>query len=142
MYEQENVRNDEPPDHSRLKTIVRRHVGQTMRTRNFRARNERVERGAVTKSRQGRKVIVERKVENAISGKQFDHVRMEKHAVSVMLVHLGTEAIRDKKKDNRLLLRQKRRHRLTERNHQKVEASEEKDCVPKFPEEQVYESVV
>ena len=36
----------------------------------------------------------------------------------------------------------KRRHRLTERNHQKVETSEEKDCVPEFPEEQVYESVV
>ena len=35
MYEQENVRNNEPPNYSRLKTIVRRHV-ETMRTRNFR----------------------------------------------------------------------------------------------------------
>ena len=61
-YEQENVRNNEPPSYSRLKTIVRRHIDQTMRTRNFRARNEMVERGAVTKSQKGRKASVDRKV--------------------------------------------------------------------------------
>ena len=55
MCEQENVRNNEPPNYSRLKTAVGRHVDQTMRTRNFRARNEIVERGTVTKSRNGRK---------------------------------------------------------------------------------------
>ena len=61
-YEQENVRNNEPPNYSRLKTISRRHLDQTMRTRNFRARNEIVETGTVTKSQKGRKVSVERKV--------------------------------------------------------------------------------
>ena len=62
MYEQENVRNNEPPNCSRLKTMVRRQIDQTMRTRNFRALSEIVERGAVTKSQIGRKDSVERKV--------------------------------------------------------------------------------
>ena len=49
LYEQENIRNNEPTSYSRLKTTVRRHIDQTMRTRNFRARNEKVEnKGAVT----------------------------------------------------------------------------------------------
>ena len=34
-YEQENVRNNEPPNYSRLKTIIIRHIDQTMRTHNF-----------------------------------------------------------------------------------------------------------
>ena len=50
LYEQENVRNNEKPSYSRLKTSARRHIDQTMRTRNFRARNERVESEAETKS--------------------------------------------------------------------------------------------
>ena len=62
MYEQENVRSNEPPKYSRLKTIVRRHIDQTLRIGNFRALNEMVEGGAVTKSRKGREVSVERKV--------------------------------------------------------------------------------
>ena len=69
MYEQENVRNNEQPNYSRLKTIVRRHFAQTMRTRNFRARSEIVERGTV-------------------SGKQLDSVRKETQVVSVMIEHL------------------------------------------------------
>ena len=44
VYEQEHIRNIEQPSHSRLKTSARRHIDQTMRTRNFRARNETVER--------------------------------------------------------------------------------------------------
>ena len=60
MYEKENVRNDEPPNFSRLKTI--RHNDQTMRTRNFKALSEVVEGRAVTKSQKGRKASVERKV--------------------------------------------------------------------------------
>ena len=62
LYEQENIRNNEHPSLSRLKTSVRRHIDQTMRTRNFRARNETVERGAVTQSQKGRKASAERKV--------------------------------------------------------------------------------
>ena len=62
LYEQENIRNNEPPSYSRLKTTVRRHIDQTMWTRNFRARSEIVGRGAVTKSQKGKKACVERKV--------------------------------------------------------------------------------
>ena len=47
LYEQENTGNNEQPSCSGLKTSVRRRIDQTMRTRNFRARDEIVERGAV-----------------------------------------------------------------------------------------------
>ena len=70
---------------------------------------------------------------NAISGKQLDSVRKETHAVSVMIERLETDAIRDEK-DTRPLLHQKRRHRLTERNHQKVQALEEKVLLEKEAE--------
>ena len=51
-----------------------------------------------------------------------------------MIQRLETDAIRDEK-DNRDLLHQERRHRLTERYHQKVQAAEgeRQDSVPKFP---------
>ena len=62
LYEQENGPNNEPPNCSILKTKVRPHIDQTMRTRNFRARSEVVERGAVTKSQRVRKASAERKV--------------------------------------------------------------------------------
>ena len=62
MYEKENIRNNGHPSYSRLKTAVRRHIDEVMRTRNFRARNEIAERGAVTKSQKGREGTVERKV--------------------------------------------------------------------------------
>ena len=65
-------------------------------------------------------------MENAFSGKQLDGVRKETHVVSVMIPRLETDAIRDKK-DNRPLLHQKRRHRLTGKNSiKKVQAAEEK----------------
>ena len=68
LYEQETTRNNEQLWYSRMKTSVRHHVDQTMRTRNFRARNEIVERGVVTKrhrkgekpARRGRKVFERR----------------------------------------------------------------------------------
>ena len=134
LHEQENVRNNEPPNCSRLKTSVRRHFDQTMRTPNFRAWNEIVERGAVTKSRKGREIPAwNGKWENAISGKQLDSVRKETHVVSFMIERLVTDAIRNLK-DHRLLLHQKRRHRLTERNHVKVQASEWKVLLEKEAE--------
>ena len=55
MYEQENVRNNEPPNSCRLKTPVRRHNDQTIITQNFRAWSEIGERGAVTKSQKREK---------------------------------------------------------------------------------------
>ena len=63
------------------------------------------------------------KWKNAFSRKKLDSVRRDTHAVSVMFQRLDTDAIRDKK-DNRPLLHQKRRHRLTRRYPQKVHAAE------------------
>ena len=130
LYEQENIRNNEPPNYSRLTTSVRRRIDQTMRTRNFRAQNETVERGAVTKSQKREKSQRGKeggkgRWENAISGKQLDSVRKGTHVVSVMIPRLETDAIRDKW-DNRPLPHQNRRHRLTERNPQKAEEAEER----------------
>ena len=65
MYEQENIRNNERPNDSRLKTPVRRHIDQT----------------TVIKSHKGKKANAERRV--AISGKQLDSVQKETHVVSV-----------------------------------------------------------
>ena len=62
---------------------------------------------------------------------QLGGVRKETHVVSVMNEHLGTDAMRNEKGGNRPLLHQKRRHRLTERNHLKVEASEGKVLLEK-----------
>ena len=45
-----------------MKTSVKLHIDQMMRTRNFRVRNEVVERGSVTKSQEGKKACLERKV--------------------------------------------------------------------------------
>ena len=46
----------------RLRSVVRRHIDQNIRTRNFKARNERIETGSLVKSQQGREASVERKV--------------------------------------------------------------------------------
>ena len=70
-------------------------------------------------SKRGKNPSLRGKWENAISGKQLDSVRKETHVVSVMIPNLETEARRDEK-DNRPLLHQKRRHKLTERYPQKV----------------------
>ena len=62
LYDQETVRNNGETSYLRLKTSVKLQIGQMMRSRNFRVRNEVVERGAVTKSQQGKKAYLERKV--------------------------------------------------------------------------------
>ena len=68
----------------RLKTSVKLHTDQMMRTRNFRVRNEVVERGAVSKSQKGKKAHVERKVGVFFSGRHMDNVPKETHGVPVM----------------------------------------------------------
>ena len=45
MYDHENDRDRAVPSYQRLKTMVRRHIDQMIRTRIFRARNERIETG-------------------------------------------------------------------------------------------------
>ena len=68
---------------------------------------------------------MDRKVGHAVSGKQVDNFQKETHVVSVMIQCLETDVIRNKK-ENRLLLHQKRRHRLTGRYPRRVQAAEER----------------
>ena len=49
MYDQEIDRDRAMPSYQRLKTLVRRHIDQMIRTRNFRARNGRIETGILLK---------------------------------------------------------------------------------------------
>ena len=63
LYDQETVRNNGQTSFLRLKTSVKLHIGQMMRTRSFRVRNEGVERGSVTKGQKGKKACVGGKVE-------------------------------------------------------------------------------
>ena len=97
MYDQEIDRDRAMPSCQRLKTMVRRHIDQMSRTRNFRARNERIETGVSVKSHKGRKVSVDRKVQECDQSKANGQC---------------TEPIVGRE-HNRPLLLQKRRHRLT-----------------------------
>ena len=57
LYDQETVRNHGQSSYQRLKASVRLHIDRTMRTRNFRVRNEYVDRGATSQSRKGKKSL-------------------------------------------------------------------------------------
>ena len=61
LYHQVTARSKRP-NYQQMKTAVKVHVDQMMRTRNFRVRSDVVERGSVTKSQNGKKANVERKV--------------------------------------------------------------------------------
>ena len=82
----------------KLKTIGRRHIDQMIRTRNFKARNESVETGVLVKRQRGRKVSVERKVENVSNGEELDSVQEETLKVSVTKEHRETGANKKNKK--------------------------------------------
>ena len=85
MYDQEVVRDNGTPNYQLLKTAVKLHIDQMMRNRNFKARNDAVERGSVTKSQKGNKGYVETgKWESVFSGKHTDNVPKETLVVSVM----------------------------------------------------------
>ena len=97
LYDQENVRNSGQPSYSRLKTSVRLHIDQTMRTRCFKDRNEVVEGGTITK---GKTAYVERKVGECFQWKA--HGQCSKgHSCSFS--H-DTQAYGNSDKDDRLLL--------------------------------------
>ena len=84
---------------------IKDNIDQTMRTRNFRARNEIVERGATSQRFKKERMPTSRETcENAFSGKQIDKVPMETHAVSPMILHLETDARLREEKGNFLLL--------------------------------------
>ena len=75
LYDTEIHQKISRPDYQKLKTIVKRSTDQKLRLRNFDARNERIETGAVVASRRGLK-------EFAINGKQKGSVREDTNAVS------------------------------------------------------------
>ena len=62
LCDQEGARNNGTPNYEQLKTAVKLHTDQMMRNRKFRAPSDVVERGLVTKSEEGKKAFVERKV--------------------------------------------------------------------------------
>ena len=117
LYDQEVARNKGTPNYQPLKTAVKLHVVQVMRNRNFKARNDVVERGSVTKSHKEEKPALRGKWESAFSGKYMDNVPKETHVVSVMtLLPLETVAkVRDEKDDRFLLHPIRRQNRLTAR---------------------------
>ena len=55
MYDQELDRNLAKPSYQRLTTMVRRHIDRMTRTRNFTARNDRIETGVLVKSQKKEK---------------------------------------------------------------------------------------
>ena len=62
MSNPELNRDQEAPSCQKLRNMVRQHVAQTISTRNFKARNERIETGVLVKGHKGRNVSAERKV--------------------------------------------------------------------------------
>ena len=88
-----------------------------MRTRNFRVRNDVMERRAVTKSHQGKKLVCRGKWESVFSGRRMVNVQKETHVVSVMTQWpLETVTLARDEKDHRLLLHPIRKLRLTARD--------------------------
>ena len=59
LYVQEVVRNSGTPNYQQLKTAAKLQIDRMMRNRNFKARNDVVERCSVTKSQKGNKACVE-----------------------------------------------------------------------------------
>ena len=70
LYDMEIHRKISEPDYQKLKTMVKRSIDQKLRLRNFDARNEKNEIGAVYTSRKGLSVALKEETEFAISGKQ------------------------------------------------------------------------
>ena len=99
LYDQETAQSKEP-NNQQLKTNVKFHIGQMMRTRSFRVQNDVVERRSVTKVQKKRKLTLRGKWKSVFSGRHMDRVPEETHVVSVMIQEsLETVAkVRDKKR--------------------------------------------
>ena len=127
LYHQETVRNNGQPSYSKLKTAVRIHTDQTTRTRNFRVRNEIVERGAVSKGQKGKNAYVGRKVRESYQWKANGQCSKRDSCRFSHDPALATDPMIIDEKDNRLVPHPIRRPRLTEIFHpQKVQVTEEK----------------
>ena len=84
LYDQEVARNNWTPNYQQVNTAVKLHIDQMMRNRNFKARNDVVERCSVIKSQKRNKAYVGGKWASVFSGKHTDNVPKETHVVSVM----------------------------------------------------------
>ena len=85
LYDQEVAPNNGTPNCQQLKTAVKFHIDQMMRNRNFKAWNDVVERGSVTKSqKKDTKPTLRGKWASVFSGKHMDNVPKETHAVAVV----------------------------------------------------------
>ena len=107
MYNQELSRDRVTPSYQRLRNMVRQHIDQSIRTRNFKARNERIETGVLVKSLTGKMSALKEKWETAFNGRRTDNVQEETTVV------LTTGLILVNEHNHPLQLRE-RRHRLTE----------------------------
>ena len=108
LYEHEVEQHLSQPNCQKLKTMVKRCTDQTLRARNFEARNATIETGVLVKTRQGKHVSVEQgNMERVINGKNKDSARRETLAVSATL------RIRVEKQHTRLLMVQNRRLQTT-----------------------------
>ena len=96
LHDQKTIRNNGQPSYSRHQSDY------MIRTRNFRVPNEIAEKGATSKSREGKRAYVERKLETAFSGSKTDSVPNETHVVSPMILYLETCTRVREEKDDRL----------------------------------------
>ena len=120
---------------------MRRHIGQTIRPRNFRARSEWIEEH-YSKVKKGKTSAKKGEWENAFSGKQMDSVQEETLAVSATEIIVNSQ-------HNRPSLLQRRKHRLTEEDFPKgmplggaVHPEKRSKSVQKIHERELRESVV
>ena len=129
------------PSYHRLQTMVRRHIDQMIRTRNFRARSDRFETGALYK---GSKVSVERRMEAMLSVKNKWTVFKRR-----LLQFSATEVIVDNQHKRPLLL-QKAQTQIDGRKPSKgtgprgreSSCKERPESVQKLPHGELHESVV
>ena len=76
MYNQELSRDHVAPRcQKNLKRMARQHTDQTIRTRSFKARNERIETGVWVKSQKGKTSTRKEKWDNAFNGRRPDSVQ-------------------------------------------------------------------
>ena len=106
LYNQEKNRDTATPSCQRLRTMVRQHVGQMIGTRNFKARDERFETGALVKSHKGRSVSVERKVGecfqwNATECSKGDSCRINRGSYSGQRAQSSSSTLRTPQTDGR-----------------------------------------
>ena len=88
---------------SEVKTMVRRHTDQMIRTRNFKVRNERVATGVLVETGKGKMTALKGKQERTVNGKH-----REMQSVS------ARTTVSVERKHNRPLPLQGRRHKMTE----------------------------